>query len=94
MFHLELMAFSEVIRDTIPEHRAYISRLFSEGCLISYSVSATRDEIWCVVVADDEFDAMGLIASFPLSPFFADVTCIPLLFHNTVTTELPGISLN
>lgn len=94
MFHMELMSFSDEMMETIPKHRERVNEMFAEGNLLSYSVSVNRDEIWCVISAADESEAMELAATFPLSPYFIDVTCTTLLFHNTVTADLPGISLN
>jgi len=93
-FQLELPVITEEMMDTIPVHRAHINKLFAAGCLLSYSVSQSRSFIWCVVNTETEQDALEIVLSFPLYPFYTDVVCHPLLFHNTLPTALPGISLN
>ena len=93
-FQLELPELTMEMAETIPGHREHINKLFSDGRLLSYSVSANRDMIWCVVNAEEEQQAMECVISFPLYPFFTDVTCTPLLFHNTLPASLPGIFLN
>lgn len=94
LFHFELSTDAEGIISTIPKHRAHINNLFLEGHLLSYSVSQSRSQIWCVVSAEEEAEAMELVLGFPLFPFFVDVVCHPLLFHNNVSAAMPGISLN
>ena len=94
LFEIELPEATEEIINLIPEHRKHISKLFSEGRILSYSVSVNRDHIWCVLNAEDEKEAMEIIAGFPLRKHFVDVFCYPLLYHNTLPTAIPGISLN
>ena len=94
LFQIELPVFSEEMLSIIPGHRLHITRLFSEGRILSYSVSLNRDAIWCVINAEDQQEAMEQIVAFPLYPFFIDVTCTALLFHNTLPASLPGIFLN
>lgn len=78
----------------IPEQRARVAELFSEGRLVTYSLAQSRRLLWCVVMAESEQDAMELVAGFPLHPYFTDVMCQPLMFHNTIASSLPDISLN
>lgn len=94
LFQLELTEFSDDIAATVPVHRAHINKLFSEGRMLSYSVSAHRNMIWCVVNAEDEQEAMEMVLAFPLYQYFTEVSCHPLLFHNTLPATLPDISLN
>jgi hypothetical protein len=94
LFQLELTDLSDEVVDVIPVHREHINKLFSEGRMLSYSVSAHRKLIWCVLNAEDEPEAMQMVFAFPLFPFFTEVFCHPLLFHNTLPASLPGISLN
>ncbi len=94
LFQIELPPFSEALMAAIPSHRAHVDQLFSEGKILSYSVSQKRDTIWCVVSAEEEQEAMEMILAFPLFKFFLDVTCNPLLFHNVMPSALPGIVLN
>ena len=94
LFHLELPAFTDDLANVVPLHRAHINNLFAEGRILSYSVSSHRNIIWCVINAEDEQEAMEMVLNFPLYQYFAEVTCHPLLFHNTLPASLPGISLN
>jgi len=94
LFQLELPEFNDELSAVIPVHREHINKLFSEGRILSYSVSAARNMVWCVINAEDEQEAMEMVLSFPLYQYFTDVTCHPLLFHNTLPATLPGISLN
>ncbi len=94
LFQFELAEFSNDVARMIPAHRAHVNKLFTEGRILSYSVSANRSLIWCVVNAEDEPEAMEIALSFPLYRFYTDIQCHPLLFHNTLHAALPGISLN
>ncbi len=94
MLQLKLMPFTNEMMETIPEHRARIDKLISDGRILSYSVSAQRNHIWCIIHAEEEAKAMEIAASFPMSPYFQDVTCMPLMFHNSPSAALPSISLN
>ncbi len=95
MFHFELPpAMTDEITAVIPRHREHINQLFIEGRLLSYSVSQLRTALWCVVAATDEQEALEIVAGFPLHPYFVDIMCHPLLFHNTMPASLPDISLN
>jgi hypothetical protein len=94
LFHIELPVFTEELMHVIPAHRQYINKLFSEGRILSYSVSNSRAMIWVVVNAEDEHEATEAIVKMPLFRFFTDTTCHPLMFHNTMPSLMPGISLN
>lgn len=94
LFQIELPELTEAIARVIPAHRDYVNTLFSEGKLLSYSVSENREQIWCVVNAEDEPEAMHIVSGFPLQRFFSDVQCVRLLFHNAIPLSLASISLN
>ncbi|MCD6065136.1 MAG: hypothetical protein K0R82_3047 [Flavipsychrobacter sp.] len=94
LFEIELSAITEELSNMIPEHREHIAQLFSQGRLFSYSVSQNRKMVWCVINAEDEQEAMEIVAKFPLHKYFTDISCHPLLFHNTLPASLPDISLN
>lgn len=94
LFQLELPEMTDSITATVPVHRAHINKLSAEGRVLSYSVSAARNMIWCVINAEDEQEAMELVLGFPLYQHFTEVVCHPLLFHNTIPAAIPGISLN
>ncbi len=94
LFQVELPEITEEINKVIPAHREYVNKLFAEGRMLSYSVSQYRTLIWCVINAEEEQEAMEIVLQLPLYPYFSDVVCHPLLFHNTLPATLPGISLN
>lgn len=94
LFQIDLPEISDELNYIIPQQRAYVNKLFTEGILLSYSVSAQRNCIWCVVNTGDEQEAMDYVARFPLHRFFIDIACHALLFHNTQPVTLPDISLN
>jgi hypothetical protein len=93
-FQIDLPEITEELECMIPQQRAYVNKLFSDGVLLSYSVSMQRDCLWCVINAGDEQQAMDFVVKFPLYKFFSDVICSALLFHNTQSVTLPDISLN
>src|SRR5580704_15431222 len=94
LFQLELAEFSDEIAAVVPLHREFINKLFAEGRIVSYSVSIHRNLVWCVINAEDEQEAMEMVLAFPLYQYFVEVSCHPLLFHNTLPATMPGISLN
>jgi hypothetical protein len=94
LFEIELPADNEEMVNHIPEHRKHINELFAKGTILSYSVSLQRSFIWCVIKADDEREAMDIVAGFPLRKYFLDAVCHPLLFHNILPADLPQIFLN
>lgn len=95
MFACELPSeFTPEMALLLPQHREHINRLFLKGTVVSYSVSKHRNAIWCVVTANDEQEALELVAGFPLHPYFTEVLCHPLMFHNAIPHVLPEISLN
>jgi len=94
LFQLELPLMTDEMMNVIPRQREYINNLFSEGKMFSYSVSNHSNMIWCVVDCDNESAAMEMIYRLPLYPYFTDIACHPLLFHNTQAAPLPGLSLN
>lgn len=94
LFQIELPPLTEEIISEIPFHREYIDKLFAEGKLLNYSVSIGREHLWCVVNADNQNEALEIVSTFPLRKYFVDITCNPLLFHNTIPAPLEAISLN
>lgn len=94
LIQIELPSFTDEMARIIPQHRAYVNKLFAEGRLLSYSVSQPRTLVWCVINAADEQEAMGIVLQLPLYPYFTDVICHPLLFNNTMPVSMPHISLN
>ena len=94
LFQIELPELTDEIMNMAPSHREYVNQLFSEGKLFSYSISESKEHIWCVVNADNEPEAMYIVSGFPLQKYFRDVTCFPLMLHNNLPVSLANISLN
>lgn len=94
LFQIELPDLTEDIIKVIPTHRNYINKLLTEGKILSYSVSQSRNMIWCVVSAKEEGEAMQMVLEFPLYKHFTETICYPLLFYNSLPALMPGISLN
>lgn len=95
LFQLELATSADELWEVIPAQREHVNRLLIAERILSYSVSAARNMLWCVIAADNESDAMEAVLDFPLYPYFSEVSCYPLLFHNTTfQTALPGMSPN
>jgi len=94
MFQIELPAMTSEMAQTIPDHREAVNKLFIERRMLSYSVSMMRNQIWCVLDAENEKQAMEVISGLPLRKYFVDVSCHQLLFHNNMPSPLPEISLN
>ena len=94
LFQIELPPFTEEMTETIPAHKDHIDRLFTDGVMLSYSVSVQRNMLWCVLEAEDQQAAMEIVAAFPMHKFFVDTMCHPLLIHNMSPASLSDISLN
>ena len=94
IFQFELPPITSEIAEKVPMHREHINQLFIDGKILSYSVSQARNFVWCVLEAENEQEALEVVAKFPLHPYFTDIMCHPLLFHNTQPASLPDISLN
>jgi hypothetical protein len=78
----------------IPEHRKMINRLITEGVILSYALSNTRDKLWIAFSETDEEKIREIIYNSPISAYFLGVTCIPLLFHEGISAEIPNVWLN
>ncbi len=94
LFHIELTEVNDQVASLTSLQRTHIDRLLAVGHLISYSVSLSGNQIWCIVEAEDEQEALTIVADFPLRNLFKDAVCQPLKFHNSVPVSLPGVSLN
>lgn len=77
----------------IPAQRTLVNELMSEGKIDSYTLSLDRRRLWVIFLADTELEVSDLLESFPIMPY-CDFEISELMFHNTMTRELPVISLN
>lgn len=85
--------FSEEFVKLIPKQRMQVNKLMDEGKIVQYTVSEDRSTAWIVLVASDEQAALDILATLPLVDFYIP-TIHPLLFHNSVSNELPKLIMN
>ena len=76
----------------IPQQRYVINQMLAEGTIKSYSLSMDRSRLWVVMSAASEFEAMEIVAAFPLRDFMTPHLS-ELMFHNTADM-LMQFSLN
>lgn len=77
----------------IPAQRAKINEMMEQGQIMSYSLSADRSKLWCIVNGESEFDVLETISQFPLIDYMTpDIS--ELMFNNVVSLRLPMFSLN
>lgn len=80
-------------RSLIPTQRVMVNELMNEGTILSYTLSLDRAKLWIVMVAESEEEVEEIISDFPIMDYsFAAI--YELMFHETITRELPRISLN
>lgn len=63
-------ALTEEFMDLIPYQRVVINKLFQQGKLVNYALSAEKVRLWAVFNADSENEVRKMISSFPLGKFF------------------------
>lgn len=78
---------------TIPAHRAKVDELMRKGKIISYTLALDRSKLWAIVRANSEEDVNKVIETLPLYPYM-EAEIYELFFHNSISSELPLISLN
>ena len=77
----------------IPSQRAKINEMMEQGRILSYSLSADRAKLWCIVNGESEFDVLETISEFPLINYMKpDIS--ELMFNNVVSLRVPMFSLN
>ncbi|KAA3630767.1 MAG: hypothetical protein DWQ02_17480 [Bacteroidetes bacterium] len=60
---------SEEFMDLIPYQRVVVNKLFQQGKLVNYALSAEKAKVWAIFNADSESELLKMINSFPLSKF-------------------------
>ena len=76
----------------IPQQRYVINQMLAEGTIKSYSLAMDRSRLWVIMAATSEFEAMEIVATFPLSDFMTPHLS-ELMFHNSADM-LMQFSLN
>jgi muconolactone delta-isomerase len=79
--------------ELIPEQRTKINALMSKGIVISYSLDAERNKLWCVMNAQSEEKVREVISDFPLISYMTPTITL-LMFHNSVFLSIPKFSVN
>lgn len=77
----------------IPAQRSMVNELMSDGKIDSYTLSMDRSRLWVIFLMDTESEVIELLESFPIIPY-CEFELSELMFHNTMTRQLPVISLN
>jgi len=77
----------------IPAQRDRVNELMRMGRLVSYTLSLDRSKLWAVVRAGSEEEVEALLETFPLADYM-EAEIYELFFHNSLSSELPVISLN
>ncbi len=94
MIEFDLPAtMSEEFASKIPLQRLKVNEMMEDGRLVSYALSIDRQKLWCIVKSETEFDAMEIIAEFPLIDYMKP-TITELMFNNVVSMRIPLFSLN
>ncbi len=77
----------------IPAQRLKVNELMENGKILSYSLSADRQKLWCILKVESELEVMEVIADFPLIKYMRP-SINELMFHNMVAARIPLFSLN
>ena len=94
MIEFELPSvMDEEFMQKIPAQRLKVNEMMENGKILSYSLSADRQKLWCILKAESELEAIEAISEFPLIGYM-DPTITELLFHNMVAARIPLFSLN
>lgn len=83
---------SEEFMDLVPYQRVVVNKLFQQGKLVNYALSAEKAKVWAIFNADSESEVRKMISTFPLSKFM-DVE-ISLLSQLDGQKAEPAFSLN
>jgi muconolactone delta-isomerase len=85
--------FTQEFMSLIPSQRSHINQLMSEGVISSYTLTLDRSRLWVIFLADSSEVVWEALDGFPIIQYIeADIH--ELMFHNTVSRDLPVISLN
>ncbi len=94
MVEIDLPALmTQQFMSLIPAQRTLVNELMSDGKIDSYTLSLDRRRLWVIFLAETELEVSDTLDSFPIMPY-CDYQISELMFHNTMTRELPVISLN
>lgn len=91
VFDVPLPVTEEII-SLIPDQRAAVNRLFTNGKMILYTLSNDRSKLWAVFLAESESELLTLIDKLPISSYM-DFSYHDLMFFQS-SQLLPAMSLN
>lgn len=94
MVHIELPEFSEEMAGLLARQKEHTLELIEKGSVVSLSVSVMMEDIWVVIKAASEQEAMAIISDLPLHAYFKDVSCSRLLMHLEGANVFTTLSLN
>lgn len=77
----------------VPQQRAQVNKLFSEGRLASYSLSLDRSKLWTTMLAESEEEVVIVLSTFPLRKFM-DLSIHRLAFSESANANVARISMN
>ena len=85
--------FDEEFTSHIPEHRTKINELMKKGIITAYSLSDDLTKVWATFKAESETEVEMIMRSLPLHSYF-EYEIYSLRFHNSISIQLPVMSLN
>jgi muconolactone delta-isomerase len=77
----------------IPQQRALVNRLLSEGKILNYALSLENSKLWVVFSAQSESDLIDLIEQMPLTRFMK-YRISELTFFNASNPFVQAFSMN
>jgi muconolactone delta-isomerase len=77
----------------IPQQRAAVNRLLSEGKILNYALSLENSKLWAIFSAQSESDLMEMVHRLPLTRFMK-VRVSELTFYNAYNAFVPAFSVN
>jgi muconolactone delta-isomerase len=77
----------------IPQQRAQVNKLFTEGKLSSYALALDRSRLWVTMLSESEEEVIFILSTFPLRKFM-DVRVHRLAFTESANAHVARISLN
>lgn len=94
LVHIELPEFSEEMAQVLISQKEHALKLLQNGTLVSLSVGIMMEDLWLVIKANSEQEAMEIVSTLPLHAYFKDVSCSRLLMHLESAGAYAPLSLN
>lgn len=83
----------EYFLSLVPRQRILVDRLLASNRIVTYATSIETAQIWVVVQAEDENEAMDLMALLPLTPY-VQVEMSNLATFKTVLPQAKSMATN